>query len=41
MNRTIDTLIQAAGFRLTQIETGYIRGPKPLSFLYKGLGQVE
>lgn len=41
LNRAIDTLIQEAGFRFTQIDTGYMKGPKPFSFLYKGLAQPE
>lgn len=37
MNRTIDTLIASSGFSITQIETGYNPGPKPLTYLYKGV----
>jgi ubiquinone/menaquinone biosynthesis C-methylase UbiE len=39
LNRTIATLISGAGFHITQIDTGYLRGPKPFSFLYQGLAQ--
>ena len=39
LNRKIDDLIVAAGFCVTQIERAYSRGPKPLSYLYKGLAQ--
>jgi ubiquinone/menaquinone biosynthesis C-methylase UbiE len=36
LDRRIDDLIRAAGFRLGAIETGYIGGPKPWTFLYHG-----
>jgi hypothetical protein len=39
LNRMIDTLISEAGFHITQIETGYSQGPKPFTFLYKGLAR--
>lgn len=36
LNRAIGTLIEDNGFRMAQMETGYMEGPKPLSFLYEG-----
>lgn len=39
LNRKIDDLIVEAGFRITQIEKAYSRGPKPFAYLYKGLAQ--
>ena len=39
LNRKIDALIAAAGFRITRIETGYLKGLKPWSYTYKGLAQ--
>ena len=36
LDRGIDDLIRAAGFRLDALETGYITGPKPWTFLYHG-----
>jgi ubiquinone/menaquinone biosynthesis C-methylase UbiE len=36
LDRRIDDLVCAAGFRLDAIETGYIKGPKPWTFLYHG-----
>ena len=41
LNRMIDTLIAEAGFHIFQIETGYLKGLKPFSFLYKGLARPE
>ena len=37
LNREIDRLITAAGFRITRLETGYlIKGPRPLTYHYQG-----
>ena len=36
LDRRIDDLIRAAGFRIDAIETGYMTGPKPWTFLYQG-----
>ena len=36
LNRPIRTLIESNGFNMLQIETGYMKGPKPMTFLYEG-----
>jgi hypothetical protein len=36
LNRPIQSLIEQAGFRIAQLETGYMPGPKPMAFLYQG-----
>jgi len=36
LDRKTDDLIRAAGFRLAVVETGYMRGPKPWTFMYQG-----
>lgn len=36
LNRPISTMIQDAGFRIDRIETGYIPGPRPMTFMYEG-----
>jgi ubiquinone/menaquinone biosynthesis C-methylase UbiE len=36
LDRRMDDLIRAAGFRLAAIETGYMTGPKPWTFMYQG-----
>lgn len=36
LNRSIDDLIGAAGFRLDGLQTGYLPGPKPMTFMYEG-----
>jgi ubiquinone/menaquinone biosynthesis C-methylase UbiE len=37
LNRPIDGLITAAHFEMTRLENFYMRGPKPLSYMYEGL----
>ena len=36
LNRPIDVLIRNSGFGITRLETGYMKGPKPMTFLYEG-----
>ncbi len=36
LNRPIRELIERAGFSLLEIDTGYMKGPKPMSFMYEG-----
>src|SRR5207253_2660880 len=36
LDRKMDELIRVAGFRIDAIETGYMRGPKPWTFMYQG-----
>lgn len=36
LNRDIPALIQAGGFTLGSVETGYLRGPRPMTFIYRG-----
>ncbi len=36
LNRPIQAMIEGAGFRLDRIETGYMPGPKPMTFMYEG-----
>jgi ubiquinone/menaquinone biosynthesis C-methylase UbiE len=36
LNRPIRGMIESAGFRIDRIETGYIPGPKPMTFMYEG-----
>ena len=36
LNRPIRTLIESAGFNITSLDTGYVKGPKPMTFLYEG-----
>jgi len=36
LNRPIRTLIESAGFSIADLKTGYMRGPRPLTFMYEG-----
>jgi ubiquinone/menaquinone biosynthesis C-methylase UbiE len=36
LNRAIGALIEGAGFQFERIETGYMHGPRPVSFMYEG-----
>jgi ubiquinone/menaquinone biosynthesis C-methylase UbiE len=39
LNRPIRTMIEGAGFRFDRLETVYMPGPKPWSFIYEGSAQ--
>jgi ubiquinone/menaquinone biosynthesis C-methylase UbiE len=41
LNRAIQTLIEDAAFRIDRFETGYMRGPKPLAFIYEGSARPQ
>src|SRR6266850_7702753 len=36
LDRKMDDLIRAAGFQIDAIEKGYMKGPKPWTFMYQG-----
>jgi ubiquinone/menaquinone biosynthesis C-methylase UbiE len=36
LNREIGQLITGAGFRLERMDTGFMKGPKPMTFMYEG-----
>jgi ubiquinone/menaquinone biosynthesis C-methylase UbiE len=40
LDRQMDDLIRAAGFRLDAVETGYMPGPKPWTFMYQGRAEA-
>jgi ubiquinone/menaquinone biosynthesis C-methylase UbiE len=37
LNRKIDELIISAGFKITDLKTCYLPGPRPMTFTYQGL----
>ena len=37
LNRKIDDLIRPAGFRIVELQTTYLPGPRPMSFTYQGI----
>lgn len=36
LNRPIRTLVESAGFSIEQLQTGYMKGPRPMTFMYEG-----
>ena len=40
LNRKMDDLIRAAGFRVDALEAGYMKGPKPWTFMYQGSATI-
>lgn len=36
LNRPIQQMIEGNGFRIDRLETGYMAGPKPMTFMYEG-----
>jgi ubiquinone/menaquinone biosynthesis C-methylase UbiE len=41
LNRPIDQLIQASGFEISEIERGYVRGPRVGAYLYRGVARLR
>jgi ubiquinone/menaquinone biosynthesis C-methylase UbiE len=41
LNRPIRTLVENAGFKIGQLQTGYMRGPKPMTYMYEGCAIIE
>jgi SAM-dependent methyltransferase len=36
LNRAIDRLIEASGFQIERLATGYMKGPRSMTFMYEG-----
>lgn len=36
LNRSISQLVEDSGFRIERMDTGYMKGPKPMTFMYEG-----
>jgi ubiquinone/menaquinone biosynthesis C-methylase UbiE len=36
LDRKTDNLLRAAGFQINTLDTGYMKGPKPWTFMYEG-----
>jgi len=41
LNRPIHALVEDAGFRCERIDTGYMPGPRPMTFMYEGSARPE
>jgi ubiquinone/menaquinone biosynthesis C-methylase UbiE len=39
LNRPMGQLIERAGFRIERLETGYMKGPRPMTFMYEGVAR--
>jgi len=39
LNREIDTLIERAGFKVADLKTFYLPGPRPMTYTYQGIAQ--
>ena len=39
LNRQIDQLIRDGGFDIEQIQSGYMKGPKPMTFMFEGIAR--
>ena len=39
LNRKIDELVRDAGFTITNLRTGYLPGPRALTFMYEGMAR--
>ncbi len=39
LNRKIDDLIKSAGFRIAELKTCYLPGPRPMTFTYQGIAE--
>jgi ubiquinone/menaquinone biosynthesis C-methylase UbiE len=40
LNRPMAQLIEGAGFRVEHVTTGYMKGPKPMTFMYEGSARI-
>ena len=41
LNRPIPDLIEAAGFRISRLDRGYMAGPKAMTFMYEGAATAQ
>jgi ubiquinone/menaquinone biosynthesis C-methylase UbiE len=41
LNRKIDDLITTAGFRITELKTFYVRGPRPMTYTFQGAAETS
>jgi ubiquinone/menaquinone biosynthesis C-methylase UbiE len=41
LNRPIRAMIEDSGFRFDRIDTGYMPGPKPMTFMYEGCARPD
>lgn len=41
LNRRVDELLRAAGFRIAELKTGYLSGPRLMNYTYQGLAEKD
>ncbi len=41
LNRPIRALMEDAGFRMIRLDTGYAKGPRPMTFFYEGCASAQ
>jgi hypothetical protein len=41
LNRKIDALIVEAGFRIAELRTSYLKGPRPMTYTYQGFAELD
>jgi ubiquinone/menaquinone biosynthesis C-methylase UbiE len=41
LNRQIDQLVTTSGFRIRELTTSYLPGPRPMTFIYQGLASRD
>ena len=41
LNRKIDEIIATAGFRISELKTSYLPGPRPMTYTYQGVAEVH
>jgi ubiquinone/menaquinone biosynthesis C-methylase UbiE len=41
LNRQIDELVRRAGFRIAELKTGYLPGPRAMSYTYQGFAEKD
>jgi len=41
LNRRIDEIVAGSGFKITELETGYLPGPRPMTFTYQGAARLS
>ena len=39
LDRPVSTLVESAGFVISRMDTGYMPGPKPMTFMYEGFAR--
>lgn len=40
LNRKVDELISEAGFQMLELKTGYMPGPRPMTYTYQGIARL-